>query len=102
MEPSILLLKEIAVAANEARSMDVAFQKALDRICALAGWPVGHVYMRDGEDADLLVPTELWYLEDRDRFSEFRKVTEATTFAPGVGLPGRVMQERGANSATSC
>ncbi|MFT5108379.1 MAG: hypothetical protein ACI9UA_004023, partial [Pseudoalteromonas tetraodonis] len=40
MEPSILLLKEIAIAANEASSMDVAFREALDRICALAGWPV--------------------------------------------------------------
>ena len=93
MEPSILLLKEIAVAANEAGSMEVAFQTALDRICALAGWPVGHVYVAD-EDGGRLRPTEIWYLEGSERFAEFRTVTEATTFGTGEGLPGRVLERR--------
>ncbi|MFT4547603.1 MAG: PAS domain S-box-containing protein [Verrucomicrobiales bacterium] len=95
MEPSILLLKEIAIAANEASSMDVAFREALDRICALAGWPVGHVYL-PAEDGGRLEPTEIWYIEDEERFAEFRSITEATPFALGEGLPGRVLEQGGA------
>ncbi|MGI9243730.1 MAG: sensor histidine kinase, partial [Verrucomicrobiales bacterium] len=95
MEPSIMLLKEIAVAANEARSMEVAFQTALDRICALAGWPIGHVYLPEAGD-ERLRPTEIWHLEDPKRFTQFREVTESTRFGPGEGLPGRVLERRGA------
>lgn len=90
-----MLLKEIAVAANEARSMEIAFQTALNRICALAGWPIGHVYLPE-PGADNLEPTDIWYLQDQERFTEFRRVTEETHFAPGDGLPGRVLQRRGA------
>ena len=95
MEPSILLLKEIAIAANEAESMEVAFQTALDRICALAGWPIGHVYLPDDE-AGRLEPTQIWHVADAGRFAEFRKFTEATSFKLGEGLPGQVLEERGA------
>jgi PAS domain S-box-containing protein len=95
MDPSILLLKEIAVAANEASSMEVAFQEALDRICGLAGWPIGHVYLPcDG--GVRMESTKIWYLEDAERFKEFRAMSEATSFGLGEGLPGRVLQGRGA------
>ena len=38
---------------------------ALDRVCAYTGWPVGHVYLRAGEDT--LQPTTLWHLDDPAR-----------------------------------
>ena len=72
--------------------MDVAFQTALDRICALAGWPVGHVYLA-GKNGDRLVPTTIWHLDDPERFAEFRKETELTEFGLGEGLPGRVLEQ---------
>jgi PAS domain-containing protein len=40
---------------------------------------------------DLLVPTDIWHLDQPERFATFRKVTQETTFEPGVGLPGRVL-----------
>jgi PAS domain S-box-containing protein len=85
---SIELLQSIAVAANEATSLDEALQFALERVCAHTGWPVGHVYV-SGEDG-LLEPTQLWYLDDPVRFRRFRGLTERTPFEPGEGLPGRV------------
>jgi signal transduction histidine kinase len=52
------LLKQIAVAANEARSLEEAFQRALDTICATIGWPFGQVYLvKGGADPILLPPT---------------------------------------------
>ena len=93
MDPSILLLKEIAVAANEADSLEAGFQTVIDRVCGLAGWPVGHVYLA-GDGGDRLLPTDIWYLEDSERFAEFRRATESINFRSGEGLPGKVWQER--------
>ena len=98
---NVRLLQEVAVAANEARSIEEAMQFALDRICAHTGWPVGHVYLtiqqsgspRQGRGANgsevVLFPTRLWHL-DNERFNPFRQVTRASPLAPGSGLPGRV------------
>jgi len=84
------LLKAIAVAANEAPTLDQAMQICLDRVCAHTGWPVGHVYLHSGEPSGKLVPMALWHLDNPEQFEEFRKVTEATPLFPGLGLPGRV------------
>lgn len=88
---SVQLLQKIAVAANEAASVDEAMQACLDEVCARTKWPVGHVYMLAEDGTGELVPTGLWHLDDRKRFEVFREVTERTRFAPGVGLPGRVL-----------
>lgn len=87
----VTLLQTVAVAANEARTIEEAMQRAVDEVCAATGWPVGHVYVRSGEWSSGLTPTKIWHLEDVDRFETFRRVTEATRFPPGVGLPGRVL-----------
>ncbi|MEW2914821.1 response regulator [Leisingera sp. JC11] len=79
----------ITRAANEAESTEDAFRVALDEICTHTGWPVGHVYLYDEEAGDL-APSDIWHLADPEAFEAFRKVTCATRFAPGVGLPGRV------------
>ena len=87
------LLYRSAELAAEAKSVDAALQKVLNEICELTGWPVGHVYaVGDDDQADELFPTTIWYLSEPEVFSEFRRVTERTTFAVGIGLPGRVLE----------
>ncbi|HEY3238272.1 MAG TPA: EAL domain-containing protein [Acidimicrobiia bacterium] len=81
------LLKAIAVAANEAATVDEALQRALDEVCAYTGWAVGHVYLPEGPD--MLVPTSLWHLKD-EALRPFRDVTEQTPLPFHIGLPGRV------------
>ncbi|HYS71079.1 MAG TPA: ATP-binding protein [Thermoplasmata archaeon] len=39
------LLKRIAVSANGARSMEEAFERALEMICTTIGWPFGQVFL---------------------------------------------------------
>ncbi|HEU5097573.1 MAG TPA: PAS domain S-box protein [Roseiflexaceae bacterium] len=90
----VRLLQEVAVAANQARSLDQALQTALSKICAHIGWPVGHVYLPDPETPGGLMPTGIWHLEDPQRFETFRKITESVRLAPGIGLPGRVLTSR--------
>ncbi len=85
------LLQTVAVAANEASTFQDALQYAVDQVCAHTGWPVGDVYLR-AESSELeLVPTGIWHLKNPKQFETFRKVTDATSFARGVGLPGRVL-----------
>jgi PAS domain S-box-containing protein len=84
------LTEVITRAANEAASVDEAMRIALDQICTHTGWPVGHAYMLD-ESAGDLAPSGIWHLDDAQKFETFRSVTEATRFASGVGLPGRVL-----------
>ncbi|MCZ6808042.1 MAG: GAF domain-containing protein [Deltaproteobacteria bacterium] len=85
------LLKEVALAANQAMSPEDAFQVTVDQVCTFTGWPVGHVYLPAGDGTPELVPTEIWHLDDSDAFTAFKGVTATARFAPGVGLPGRVL-----------
>jgi len=89
---SAQLLQKIAIAANQASAVDEAMQACLDEICTYTGWPVGHAYRLPENGATVLVPTRLWHLDDPDQFETFRRITEATQFRSGIGLPGRVWQ----------
>ena len=84
------LTEVITRAANEAVSVKAVMQLALDQVCAHTGWPVGHLYTFDVSTGDL-VPGGIWHIDDTEKFATFRRVTEATRFAKGVGLPGRVL-----------
>jgi diguanylate cyclase (GGDEF)-like protein/PAS domain S-box-containing protein len=87
----IHLLKEVAVAANEAISIDAALLRVLQSICRTTGWPVGHALKRKD---DGLYSAGIWHIDED--FAEgdlgvFRQASEAQYFASGVGLPGRVL-----------
>ena len=84
------LLQDVAIAANEARNLGDAMQTCLDKVCALTGWPVGHLYVRK-KDSRELESTRIWRLQDPARFEPFRQVTDLTSFAEGIGLPGGVL-----------
>ena len=90
----VQLLQVVAVAANEAVTIEEAMQICLDNVCAHTRWPVGHVYLPAEDSSGELAPTTLWHLENPKQFETFRRVTEATRFALGVGLPGRVLARR--------
>lgn len=84
-----LLLKEIASTANTAHSVKQALLDTLQLIAAYTGWPIAHVYTIS-VPSGMLVPTNVWYLKDKDKFKKFIEVTKRTIFSPGEGLPGRI------------
>ncbi|GJL60917.1 MAG: hypothetical protein NPIRA03_37740 [Nitrospirales bacterium] len=84
------LNQEIAVLSNTNDPVEDALKQAMKVICDYTGWPVAHLYIRDG-DNDLLSPGKIWILRDWSKFETFRQVTESTKFVPGEGLPGRVL-----------
>ena len=88
------LLKDVALAMNEATSAHVALRYVVGRVCTLMKWPVGHVYLVSPAQSDLLLPTGIFYFDDPRRFDAFRDASMRTSFREGEGLPGRVMQMR--------
>ena len=91
---SVQLHKDIAIAANETKGLKVTLKLCLEKICTHADWPVGHAYLLPDQTSNWLEPAKVWYLEDPSRFDIFRKISEATPFGPGMGLPGRVLVSR--------
>ena len=85
------LLQGVAAAANEALTVEQALRFCLERVCAHTGWPVGHVYALARDGTRELVPTDIWHLDDPERFKGFRAASMETRFALGVGLAGRVL-----------
>jgi signal transduction histidine kinase/DNA-binding NarL/FixJ family response regulator len=88
----IELLGAIAVAANESTCVEDALRVSLEKICRTTGWTLGHAYItRPDGDGKRLFPTGIWYGSEPERTRAFYIASEATTFAPDIGLPGRVL-----------
>jgi signal transduction histidine kinase len=87
----IQLHKDIAVSLNENKGLEEAMRYSIQRVCEETGWPVGHIYLPAVVGQGGLIPSQIWFCEDDEKFENFRKVTEATRLAWGEGLPGRVL-----------
>ncbi len=77
--------------ANEAETVEQALQFTVDQVCAFVGWPLGHVYTLEENGTGKLNPSAIWYRADDTAFERFCRKTEATSFGPGEGLPGRAL-----------
>jgi len=86
------LLRTMAVAATESRSIEEVLQFSIGRICEATGWPFGHAYMvRPAGEQRGLVPTTICYGSENSSFQFFKQATETMELDYGVGLPGRVL-----------
>ncbi len=65
-------------------------ETALKKIAAYGEWSVGHVYLQKEEESLELVSLDVWYMDEPERFYEFRRVTQAAPAPIGAGLTGRV------------
>ncbi len=93
--PYFGLLETIAIAANEAVSTQEALQRALNAICEMTGWPMGHAFVRDHDGA--LRSSGLWHVApsmSNVRFEAFRQASVEVAFSAQSELPGRAMAER--------
>jgi PAS domain S-box-containing protein len=98
----VRLLQSVSASSNAASTLDEALRSALAEICAHTGWPLGHAYLLSDDGSGELVSAGLWHVDGpRERFAPFLAATERWRFAPGEGLPGRVMKERRPVSVTA-
>ncbi|MGN6788490.1 MAG: putative bifunctional diguanylate cyclase/phosphodiesterase [Rhodanobacteraceae bacterium] len=89
-EQELLLLQDIATAANLSQSVRDVFQYALTRICDFLAWPLGHAYEVASQDDHIrLRSMTLWHVREDVHALAFRAVTEVREFVPGEGLPGQ-------------
>jgi diguanylate cyclase (GGDEF)-like protein/PAS domain S-box-containing protein len=79
-----------AAALVESGSIAEAAPKVLEAVASALEWPVGALWIVDS-DAGVLRCVECWQHKDLPR-PAFEKITRSMTFAPGIGLPGRVWQ----------
>lgn len=87
------LYRAISFAA-ENNSFEEALQVCLASVQKLTAWPLGHVFLPSGTRPVRLLPSPTWYSPRPQDFSQLRAATEAISFAPGEGLPGRVWASR--------
>lgn len=87
----VQLLQAVASAANSASTVEEAMQIALQRVCALTGWVIGHLWLASDSEPGLLLSTDVWSLGEPERYRPFVEGTANLVFTREVGLPGQVM-----------
>jgi ammonium transporter len=85
---SLQLLQRTAAAANESSSVDDALSVALDEVCALTGWAIGHALVMSRDDPTQLLSTGVWRLSDEERFAAFRDATESEALSIAGSVAG--------------
>ena len=76
----------------QAATLQEATPKILRAVCEYLVWDLGALWSRDHE-AGVLRCVEAWHKESVE-VPEFEATSRATTFIPGIGLPGRVWSSR--------
>ncbi len=84
----------IARILADSSSLADATPRLLQAICSSLDWQVGALWKVDDE-AKVLRCVELWHTTE-GHFPAFEKISRDITFAPGIGLPGRVWLSRDA------
>lgn len=74
----------------ESPTLADATPRIVQAFCELGGWDVGAIW-NVSRTADELSCADVWHMPTV-RVPEFEAVTRAKKFAPGVGLPGRVLK----------
>jgi c-di-GMP-specific phosphodiesterase len=86
------LLRSASSIVYSAESSDGSLQWAVDLVCAVTGWPVGHVYLLLPASKEL-VSTDVWHLADDGSFAPLVALTERTKLTIDEGLPGRIVAD---------
>ena len=87
----VQLLKDVAVLANEAESVELALRAALDMIARFMNWPVGAAYIPDEDEPSTFVPCVFWAVDQSEEFHLLREVTFHTRMDAKSDTIGRVV-----------
>ncbi len=84
------LIQQVAVAANQATSLDHAMKTGLTAVCDYMGWPVGQVHLV-ADDGTGIRPAGIWHVVD-ERYRAFRDVVGTSPVSPDDDLAGSVLR----------
>ena len=83
---------ELALTITRADSPDLAIADVLRTVCERTGWALGQAWLRSA-DGRTLECSPAWHAS-APGLESFRRVTEALSFLPGIGLPGNAWELR--------
>lgn len=86
------LLHKLTKIANEEDSLESALEQSIEEICRFMKWSVGHAYLPAEDGSGKFIPTDIWYLEEDDKFRDFVELTMDTSFQEGEGMIGKIMK----------
>jgi signal transduction histidine kinase len=87
-QEQLSLLQTITMEAHAADDLPSALEVVLRRVCETTGWVIGQAWI-PRHDGTALECSPSWF-SMATGLEPFRQSSAATTFLPGVGLPGRV------------
>lgn len=87
-EQNSQLLKSVTQAIVTSPDFHSALQVALEKVCEATQWEFGEAWV-PSLDKTVMEASPAWYSKTK-QLTEFRRQSEAFTFAPNVGIPGRV------------
>ncbi|WP_293366467.1 response regulator [Phenylobacterium sp.] len=91
----LAFLESIAKAANSTAPSREVLALALEQVCVLTGWPLGHVFLtRRRRGGTVMASVDIWHGDDAAAMGPFRRASEQIEFTAGVGLPGRVLASK--------
>ncbi|MBL4720430.1 MAG: response regulator, partial [Alphaproteobacteria bacterium] len=85
---------KIMSAANEAPTLDMAFEAITEEVCRYLDWQVGHVFKIDDENSGRLKSTTLWRLSDAKIYRIFKENCVSTHVEQGCDLAGLALQRK--------
>ena len=74
----------------ERASVRETIGRMLERFCQQLNWSIGHVFLLDSVTGEL-VPSEIWYLDDPERYQEFRQETARRRFKARQDVIGNIL-----------
>ena len=86
--PFLHLLLRLNQAVEESEDMALALSRIIESVCQFTHWSFGEYWQVD-EGQQCLVYGTAWYASDAV-FEPFGQLSQTITFAPGIGLPGRI------------
>jgi signal transduction histidine kinase len=87
-QEQLSLLQTITLEVAAADDLSSALKVVICRVCKTTGWVIGQAWI-PRHDGTVLECSPAWF-SMATGLEPFRQASEATTFLPGVGLPGRV------------
>lgn len=86
------LLKNSVKSISENSEFDITLKECIEYLSIALGWDIGHAYLVNPDNNDQLAPSNIWYLSDKQKFSDIRRIFDKKSFAKKEGIPGKVLE----------
>jgi PAS domain S-box-containing protein len=91
-QEQVSLLQTITMEVSAANDLSSTLEVVLRRVCEKTGWVIGQAWI-PRQDGTVLDCSPAWF-SVAPGLEKFRQYSEATTFLPSVGMPGRVWSSK--------